>query len=174
MVTIKEKRGAEIVALADSIRSANNFVHRNVDVVELANKYGFKVYQLKESAPVKGLILGDDSDNFGVIAFKQDLSNKDNRFIIAHELGHFLLHHDDEKFKKNGVFYYAYHSDENHSEQEREADLFAANLLMPKEAFINKWKEIGGQNDNLSKEILSEYFGVTTKSIEKRIKEINV
>jgi Zn-dependent peptidase ImmA (M78 family) len=55
-------------------------------------------------------------------------------FTAAHELGHLVLHHAD--FDANC-------SDEV-PENEKEADLFAACFLMPKQAFLDEWEEASG------------------------------
>jgi Zn-dependent peptidase ImmA (M78 family)/transcriptional regulator with XRE-family HTH domain len=55
-------------------------------------------------------------------------------FTAAHELGHLVLHHDD---------FDASCSDEV-PENEKEADLFAACFLMPKQAFLDEWELASG------------------------------
>ncbi len=55
-------------------------------------------------------------------------------FTAAHELGHLVLHHAD--FDANC-------SDEV-PENEKEADLFAACFLMPKQAFLDEWEQASG------------------------------
>lgn len=58
-------------------------------------------------------------------------------FTVAHELGHYFLHKD----KSTEIFYRndALQLDDERREQEREANWFAASLLMPREAVKEFW-----------------------------------
>ena len=166
----------KIVNLAHAVRKDNGYLHQNVDVVKVANNSGFKVFRLKSDQKIKGLIVGEPNTNTNIIAFRQDLSEKDNRFIIAHELGHYFLHKSEKGFSKNGVFYYAYHdSNQRETRDEQEADLFAATLLVPESEFRKKWDDLGSlRNTDLGIETLANYFNVNAECIKLRVKELNV
>ena len=69
----------------------------------------------------------------GIIGINLNEKNERKRFTIAHELGHFLLH----KKNKDQLFVeeYIYRDQDSESgefKREREANAFAAALLMPK------------------------------------------
>ena len=166
----------KIVNLAQSVRQDNGYLHQNVDVVKIANNSGFKVFRLKSDQKIKGLIIGEPKTNTNIIAFRQDLGEKDNRFIIAHELGHFFLHKSEKDYLKNGVFYYTYHDiSQKEIDDEQEADLFAATLLVPEDEFRKKWDELGTlRNTDLGAEALANYFNVNVECIKQRAKELNV
>ncbi|PWX16581.1 hypothetical protein CYK66_09080 [Clostridium perfringens] len=70
-----------------------------------------------------------------VINTKYDLNENEGRlrFTMAHEVSHWILH---RKYTNNYI-------DENNLKDliEREADLLAAELLMPKKKFLNKINE---------------------------------
>ena len=102
------------------------------DVVWLAHRSGIRVLPWEGMHPaISGLLVRlEDSP---VIAHNPDHPDERSRFTIAHELGHLVLGHLDE-----------IHVDVNASEggderpsydpaQERAANTFAANLLMPAE-----------------------------------------
>lgn len=62
------------------------------------------------------------------------------RFTIAHEIGHFVLHHKDGRRRKNDIHVdkkWAYFRAKDHGQQvdveETQANKFAAELLMPQE-----------------------------------------
>lgn len=58
-------------------------------------------------------------------------------FSIAHELGHFYLPHHREQLLR-GEMHNSTSNFRSTAEQEREADEFAANLLMPRDLFIDE------------------------------------
>ncbi len=68
------------------------------------------------------------------------------RFSLAHELGHLFLHmgfrterwKNAESFKDSIYYRTLYRKDENYSEEESEANEFAAAFLMPTEQFKNE------------------------------------
>jgi len=86
--------------------------------------------------------------------------NRD-RFTVAHELGHYILH---SKFGETPMIAHR----EDHNIAEREANWFAAALLMPKDIFIHKSKE------GLSNSELSSYFKVSQQAIEVRKKVLDL
>ncbi len=110
----------------------------------------------------------------GYIDFKDKkiYVNKDNsfqrkRFTIAHELGHLFLHL--QKFVKNSELYSVFKRDMNdYSLEEKEANFFAANLLVPKE-LLNNYLLLTNDNDDLSK-----IFGVSNEVIRRRRDYLNV
>jgi Zn-dependent peptidase ImmA (M78 family) len=65
------------------------------------------------------------------------------RFTMAHELGHFILHQTKTAFvdKKISVDYRGNHSYSN-SVREAQANIFAAALLMPRQRIIDDFNQI--------------------------------
>ena len=57
-------------------------------------------------------------------------------FTLAHEIGHIILHGDDKN--KNFIDYRRASTDP----KEKEADSFAANLLMPESLFRHYWEKL--------------------------------
>lgn len=152
-----------------------NVLKGNVDIVKLAISNGFYVCKLKEGADIKGVILVDERSseclpNNKVIAFKSELSEKENRFIIAHELGHYFLHY---KKDDNLPFVYTYHYERTDTVAEEEADFFATNLLVPEQEYKNKCNELGKlRATEFGIQYLSDYFNVSDRCIRKRYIEI--
>lgn len=85
---------------------------------------------------------------------------RDN-YTIAHELGHYFLHTDLNA--KNTELDYISFNRYGSDKKEQQANRFAAALLMPKELFIEKYRE----NNDVS--LLSGYFGVSSPAVEVRI-----
>lgn len=110
----------------------------------------------------------------GYISFtdKKIYLNKDNsfqrkRFTIAHELGHLFLHL--QKFLDDPKLYSVFKRDmHDYSLEEKEANFFAANLLVPKE-LLNNYLLLTNDNDDLSR-----IFGVSNEVIRRRRSDLNV
>ena len=92
------------------------------------------------------------------------------RFVIAHELAHFLFDYNH----KNGLYFNTYRKNHHNKESERRANAFAANLLMPREVFVreyNKAKLINSDPVYLVM-YLSDLFKSPRKAVLKRIHEV--
>lgn len=151
-----------------------------VKIIEICNNMGFSVFQQKLPQRICGYIaidgeLKDRFDTDRIISVNQNESGKRRRFTVAHEIGHFLFDFDPSKIE----FYNAFEHDHDESEAENEklANRFAAELLMPAEKFEEKFEMIyrshGGSSEQLYETIqdLSDEFWVPPKAVEKRIKE---
>ncbi len=86
---------------------------------------------------------------------------RDN-FTIAHELGHFFLHFFLQKPKPKLPLNFPRHG--ANSLIERQANRFAASLLMPADEFTQKYAEYAGDQW-----LLSGYFGVPCLQVRSRI-----
>ena len=62
-----------------------------------------------------------------IIYLDERLSGHDRKFVLAHEMGHMLLH------KKSNAIFMDTRTQFNTSRYEKEADLFAMSLLVPDE-----------------------------------------
>ena len=98
------------------------------------------------------------------------------RFVIAHELGHYLFDFLGNKDYADTNIQYSdtYHKNDHNRHKERVANRFATELLMPKNIFIRQYykaKECD-RNPIFIISYLSRFFGTTEESINKRIAEI--
>jgi len=172
------------------------------DVEETASDLIFK-YKIDEPAiPIEilaqneGLTVtpydfGDDvsgvlviKDNKGVIGYNKSHSKVRQRFTIAHELGHYLLHKGTSKKEEVFVdkdFIIKFRNkensyDKNEARQEIEANAFAAALLMPKAFLFVEFE----QNDysNLSEadliSRLAKKFNVSVLAMTYRLANLNL
>ena len=108
-----------------------------------------------------------------LIGVNSDRSLEWKRFIIAHEIGHYILH-----FKEEGIEGLYAHRDHKrgHDDSENEVDFFAANLLMPRQRFEKKFTEMKALKLSTQDIIdeLASYFIVTKRMAERRIKELGL
>lgn len=142
----------------------------SIDVKQIAEKLGItiKFDLMTESGKVEGTTIF-------VSLFDPEVRQ---RFTIAHELGHFLLHKPEKTmFRDSDLERY---DDILERIKEREANGFAAELLMPKSLLqqqINKYlseKQWGTELDNIQFDILlsdiSSILNVSKSSLEYRLK----
>ncbi len=105
------------------------------------------------------------------------------RFTIAHEIGHYVLHHlhnTNSILDDNIVF----NRSAEWSKRESEANNFAARLLMPSEKIIEVAKliisEYKNQNDSSKMPVsdfvkkMAEKFFVSTTAMEYRLKNLGI
>lgn len=91
-----------------------------------------------------------------LIYLDERLSNHDRKFVLAHELGHMILH------KKSNAVFMDTRTQFNTSRYEREANLFAMYLLVSDDALA--------EYHNYTLEQISRILGYHQKLIELRLK----
>lgn len=108
-----------------------------------------------------------------VIYLATDTSPLRDRFTIAHELAHYLLHYPQvvERYGANSKMRATRFVDETKADLVRaewEANWFAAALLMPSEEFKELWDEHKGDA------YIASYFEVTKKAVDVRAKSLQL
>lgn len=152
-----------------------------IDVVVIARMLGFAVGAAEMEDQSDGFIIvkEDDPDLLGLKAgkvigvnSKKDIAWK--RFIIAHELGHYILHYDKNR-SKDGLYAHREHV-KGKDEGENEADFFAANLLMPRKQFTEEYckLDVHGADADMVIALLAKNFKVTSEMVARRIQELGL
>lgn len=159
-------------------------------IVKIVNAFGIAAYTANNlSDDISGTIYANGTtkecyQNNVVIFTNMNEPYRHQRFVLAHELGHYIFdcrfnpqYKDQRKvFKKN------YPHNEHSSIMENRANRFAAELLMPKKLFVEQYNQYVNRikKYNLdsihSKEAvicyLADFFDVKIESIERRIQEV--
>lgn len=101
------------------------------------------------------------------------------RFVMAHELGHYLFDYVGNPVNRKAsneirTFEETYPRKNHSSEKEVRANRFAAELLMPLHLFVEQYNQAMGECSNRLYTIkyLARYFQVKETSVEKRIHEV--
>lgn len=128
-------------------------------VGELADKIGLKVEFISLPEGQSGTL---DIEN-KIIYVNDNCSGTRNLFTIAHEIGHYIISLENGNKDSRNRFDSKREYTEKELEEEKEANNFAAELLMPKEKFKKIFIEY---NFNLTK--IAEYFGVSRVACEYR------
>ena len=144
-----------------------------VDVKELAAALGVEVQETPAEDDLSGFLYRDRKRKSAVIGVNADHHPNRRNFTAAHELGHFLLHdfddiHVDREFK---VWLRSDASSQGTDVEEKEANLFAAELLMPAHFLAHDVEKIG-TIDLLDEEVLQELarkYEVSTQAMTFRL-----
>lgn len=118
---------------AEQILKQQGFFEAGFDVIALAKQLNVDVVPENLNDDISGLFVR--INDRPVISYNKGEKNQARRrFTIAHELGHFILHSDKPLFidKTPKVMFRNSASSSGEQLQEREANHFAAALLMPK------------------------------------------
>ena len=155
-----------------------------VDIISFAKKFGFLV---------GNAVLDEQEDGFIIIHPKNANSHKQTtrspmaserkiigvnmnrslewkRFVIAHEFAHSVLHYKQEDI------YLHRETTRGRSQEENDADYFAAALLMPQNSFRRIYNELvtQGLNKNTICYQLASMYKVPFESVSRRIDEVCV
>lgn len=172
-LTIVEKIEIEKI-VEDFIIKHNIDTSEPVDIVKLARNLDFMVASFELPETEDGFVLIDKKTDklFGlntnkIIGVNENRTYEEKRFIVAHELGHYILHN-------KGELIFAHRENvKGKNIEENDADYFAACILMYNKLFIEAYKAIAGMTNELDEKIsfLSRYFKVPEQSVLRRINE---
>jgi len=148
--------------------------HMPVDVFKLASELGIRVVAKPLRDSISGAIERRD-DGWMIVVNKNHSENR-KRFTVAHEIGHFVLHYRQLGNGTNDTK--AYRADEQEDayenwidvEHEREANGFAAGILMPAPLVRRQYRAMQGLND--IPERMAPLFGVSEAAMRYRIKNL--
>ena len=135
----REKPGAERAKMAARLARERMGIEPGEsirDLCGLLETSGIKVYPIKiASNDFFGLsVAPQDGGPAIVVNVWERISVERWIFSAVHELGHLLLHLDS----------FDVELEEEDPQEEKEANLFAANFLMPEEVFLKEWEEAKG------------------------------
>lgn len=145
------------------LKDVNITSFKEIDLDKLCIFYGIHLEYKRLKNDISGFYVV--KNNTPYIICNNTESLKRQRFTIAHELGHHFLHKDTPLFinKKGGLSNQIYHRNKDSAtgeiKREREANAFAAALLMPEKLIKDKIENYGNINNiedlitDLAKEI---------------------
>lgn len=149
-----------------------------VNIETICHNHDIALESIEAEDNLSGFFLVNDN-NKKVIGFNKNHSQNRIRFTIAHELGHFQLHYknDQKFFIDNGAskFFRNDVSSLGTLKQEREANAFAAALLMPTTLLEKELKKFS--HKKTTEEIifkLSGIFNVSEESMKFRLINLGI
>ncbi len=168
-------RRKKIESLVQELLDRHKVKHAPVPVEKIARGQGARIYYQSLEDDISGFLYRDA--NQIVIGVNTHHAPVRQNFTTAHELAHLMLH-DQEQLHVDHNFRVVRLRDRTSSqgvdETEREANLFAATLLMP-EAFLHA--DLAGLEflDLLDDSVLLELarkYGVSTQALVNRLKNL--
>lgn len=162
-----EKRAKQLLARAGIERAP-------VPVERVANALGVRVEPSDLGEDCSGILVRDGDR--AVIGVNWSHHKNRQRFTIAHELGHFLLHEGENTFvdRDYRVNFRDLESGSGTKTQEIEANRFAAALLMPadwvRSAFKKHEFDLTDDDDDLR--ALAAKFGVSAQAMAIRLSAV--
>jgi len=136
-----------------------------VDPFLIAEKLGITVREAEfNSDRISGMIENNHGKVTIYIRGSDSASRK--RFTLAHELGHYALHMNNDNTFVDGyeIFERSDFSNYTDRQKEKEANNFAADLLMPAERVKKMWPEC-----LYSKELMAAKFKVSLQAMDIRL-----
>lgn len=138
-----------------------------VDPVLLANKLNIRIYAGEFRDPdISGVMRkkGNETE----ILIQSDHHPNRQRFTIAHEIGHYILHADKDELEKKDIIF---RRSREFTIEEEEANRFAAALLMPKKAILKEIEECNAllQYKDILVDYLATKFRVSTQAMRIRL-----
>jgi Zn-dependent peptidase ImmA (M78 family) len=167
-------RRRRIESMIEELLAGYEITEAPVPVERIAKAKGARIFYQSLEDNVSGFLYRDKTQ--AVIGVNTHHAPARQNFTTAHELGHFLLHeqeqlHIDHEFRvrlRDDV------SSLGTDDEEREANFFAASLLMPKR-FLEEDLETEEYFDLLGDDFLSDLsrkYGVSTQALVNRLKNL--
>lgn len=166
-MTFRRARYSKIEAMVERLLGQHNQSRPPVRIERIAKDLGVEL-RSGNLDDVSGVLVrrGDAA----VIGVNSTQSPQRQRFTIAHELGHFLLHegitnHVDRSYRVN---YRSAESSQATNVEEIEANFFAAAVLMPKHMLDAENAELALDNDSMVG-ALAKQFQVSRLAMSLRL-----
>lgn len=172
----------KIRELIDEILKEGGVDSPPVPVDVLIRRQGIEIARKNLDDETSGFVYVDSKTNSTVIGLNVSHSKTRQRFTLAHELGHFVMHkttgghlHVDEK--DFFVRFRDKHSGDGSDQQEKEANAFAAELLMPKhflERDVKQLKDGVSISDEKAIRSMANRYGVSLQALLFRLGNLNL
>jgi hypothetical protein len=138
-----------------------------VKVATLARELGLEVKSATLRPRISGQLQRSETSSSGFrIRVNRHEAPARQRFTIAHEIAHYLLHREDiGDGIEDSILYRSTLSDA----REAEANRLAADILMPKKFIRNELKDFGGPVNQEIAQTLAEKFEVSEAAMNIRL-----
>lgn len=134
-----------------------------IDISSIAKNLGLNVYSASfENNAISGYIKFENGEKNIYVNNSQSVQRQ--RFTIAHEIAHFILHHD-LLIKEGGTPMFR---GGNSNPAERQANRLAAAILMPKSKVTDMYKSHKSIND------MAQLFWVSYDAMANRISSLGL
>ncbi|MBB4365012.1 Zn-dependent peptidase ImmA (M78 family) [Bradyrhizobium sp. CIR18] len=166
-MTVQRARYAKIERLVSALLLEHRVSKPAVAIQKLVRKMGIEI-KYGDLGDVSGLLVRSGATATIGVNISHPLVRQ--RFTIAHEFGHYLLHlgissHYDRDYRVN---YRSHESSQATDVEEIEANFFAASILMPKE-FLDADEAIHALDNDAAVERLATRYNVSRHAMSLRL-----
>lgn len=163
---------SKVLTTVDAIRKRFNMYDLPIDLNVLAEKSGIEIKYGDFEAEMSGFAYQKAKTKY--IGVNVAESAVRQRFTIAHEFGHIFMHqHDSLSYDPSVelIHFRDEHSATGADSKEREANAFAAELLMPAEIVKKEIQDMKGidLHDPIAVGRLADRFGVSQAALTVRL-----
>ncbi len=154
---------AKASSILESVYGNLNDIKLPINLPDILKEYSITLKTGKfKDKNISGVLSREEN---AILVASDETPNR-TAFTVAHELGHYFLHKD----KATDVFYreQILNITEEDRETEKEANWFAASLLMPPQ-LVKKYYRIAKDID-----VLSSLFGVSPTAVYYRLKNLGL
>jgi Zn-dependent peptidase ImmA (M78 family) len=113
-----------------------------------------------------------EADGRYVIRINRHETRERQRFTLAHEISHFLLHRDEIDRLAGGIVDNVLYRSGASEQKEFEANRLAADLIMPNEAVFSELEALGTPVSDEIIDKLAEIFRVSKAAMEIRLSTV--
>lgn len=163
----------EIKKETEAIIARFNVTSLPIKIEDIAKKAGVRVTPYAFDDDISGVLVIEKGE--GTIGYNQSESRVRRRFTIAHEYGHYCLHREKSSVFMDKGFHAMFRSKQSGMTEdtqllEKEANMFAAYILMPDNLLISEIDKIDfdlGSEDDIKN--LAKIFDVSSQAMYYRI-----
>jgi Zn-dependent peptidase ImmA (M78 family) len=167
---------SKAVVAARELLQHHKIAQPPVPVEDLAKRLGVRLAFERMDSEISGMLIRDPERKVAVMAINSSHSSTRQRFTIAHELGHLLLHQGSPIFvdRTVRVNFRAPQASAGDHHQEIEANAFGAELLMPEELMLLAAQRNPGRADESMLDQLAERFRVSRQAMDYRLTNLGL
>ena len=159
-------------------QTTNNLLEGNkslpIPIETIVSNQGIKLLSYDLGEGMSGVLIIEQGE--ATIGYNKNEHRVRNRFTIAHELGHYMLHKEKDLFvdKDFKIMFRTIPSNDVNEIHEKEANEFAASILMPEDLLRREIDLLDlDYTDENAVKILAKKFDVSPISMSIRISKIS-
>ena len=138
---------------------------------EVADSYNVALKE-KQLFDLSGLLQKTDKGDWEIIVNSDDAPTR-KLFTIAHELGHYFLHKEEQdQFIDGGIISFARDEEKKGDQYEKEANEFAAQLLMPEQKISEFLSKRGNAISVALVQELASFLRLSTIAVATRLRNL--
>lgn len=160
---------------AEKLLNEFNIYKIPVDVFKCADLLGINVKAAELDPEISGVFI--KKENVPYIRYNSQDKLPRQRFTVAHEIGHYLLHSEPNSLfidKSEKVMYRNIQSSTGELVKEREANAFAAALLMPRRLIIVVTENLADEEQEDIVHFLAKRFKVSESAMAIRLSNMGM